>query len=146
MGILNGVNDMNSFLISLLVCLILFPIGTYFIQKHNLNYYKLNGRQPIEIEYWLKTRKWYFEFRNNIQNEILEQYKDDNGAFHLDDKVSKEIDDALNEICSGQLDKNTISNAFSWMNTHEGTTYWGKREYEFLKWYFGQYIDLHLMK
>ena len=146
MGLSNGVDKMSTFLTSLFICMIIFPIGVFFIQKRNLNYYKLHGRSPLEIESWLKTRSWYFKFRNNIQNEILEQYKDDNGAFHLDDKVSKEIDDALNEICSGQLDKNTISNAFSWMNTHEGTTYWGKREYEFLKWYFGQYIDLHFFK
>ena len=146
MGLSNGVNDMNTFLISLLICLILFPIGIYFIQKHNLNYYKLNGRQPIEIECWLKTRKWYFTFIDNIQKDMLENYRLDDGSIAVDDKALKEIEDRVVEVISGSLDKNTISNAFLWKTSLEGTEYWGKREYEFLKWYFGQYIDLHLIK
>ena len=146
MGLLSGVNDMNIFLTSLLLCLILFPIGVYFIQKSNLNYYKLNGRQPIEIECWLKTRKWYFTFIENIKNEVLESHRNENGEVSLTTELMKEIDDRIDYVISGQDDKMTISNAFLWMTSLEGTEYWGKREYEFLKWYFGQYIDLHLMK
>lgn len=137
---------MNSFLISLLICLILFPIGTYFIQKHNLNYYKLNGRSPIEIESWLKTRSWYNNFITGIKNEILEGYRDENGQVHLTKEIMDEIDLTIDHIVSGNEDKETISNAFLWSTSLEGIEYWGKREYEFLKWYFGQYIDLHLMK
>lgn len=137
---------MNEFLLSLLICLILFPIGVYLIQKNNLNYFKLYGRTPVEIEMWLKTRSWYFKFRDNIQNEVLNQYRTENNELFLDEKISNEIDDRLDEVCFGKLDKETISAAFSWSSTPEGTEYWGKREYQFLKWYFGQYIDLHLMK
>lgn len=137
---------MNTFLISLLICLILFPIGTYFIQKHNLNYYKLNGRQPIEIECWLKTRKWYNNFVTDIKNGILEGYRDENGKVQLTKEIMDEINLTTDRIVSGNEDKETISNAFLWSTSIGGTEYWGKREYEFLRWYFGQYIDLHLIK
>lgn len=137
---------MNGLLFSLLICLILFPIGTYFIQKHNLNYYKVYGRQPFEIAPWLKTRKWYNEFITNIKNEIIESHRDYNGIVNLDDRVMQEIQDKIDHIVSGQDDKETISAAFCWLTSIEGTEYWGKKEYEFLKWYYGQYIDLHLFK
>ena len=137
---------MNGLLFSLLVCLILFPIGTYFIQKHNLNYYKINGRQSIEIEHWLKTRKWYNSFKFNIQQEILNCHKNDNDEIIVNDTIRKEIDYTVNALISGINDKSTISSAFCWEDTLEGTEYWGKREKEFLMWYFGQYIDLHLFK
>lgn len=146
MGLSSGVNNMNIFLSGLLICLILFPIGIYFIQKSNLNYYKLNGRQPIEIECWLKTRNWYDKFTTNIKNEILESYRDENGVVDLTKEIMDEIDKAIEHFVSGEEDKATISNGFLWSTSLEGTEYWGKREYEFLKWYFGQYIDLHLMK
>lgn len=137
---------MNNLLWCLLICMILFPIGTYFIQKHNLNYYKINGRTPVEIEAWLKTRKWFYKFRDNIQQSILEEYRLDDGSLQVTDKISEEINIKLYDVLCGSFDKETISSAFSWINTPEGTEYWGKKEYEFLKWYFGQYIDLHLFK
>ena len=137
---------MNTLLISLLICMILFPIGVYFIQKYNMNFYKLHGRSAIEIESWLKTRKWFTEFYDNIQKEILENYRLEDGSIAIDSVATVEIENRLVEVISGSLDKNTISCAFSWASTPEGTEYWGKREYEFLKWYFGQFIDLHLFK
>ena len=137
---------MNSLLWCLFICMILFPIGIYFIQKHNLNYYKLNGRTPIEIECWLKTRKWYWKFVLNIQNEILEQYRLEDDSLQVTKEIQDEIDDKCTEIMSGKLGTNTISEAFCWMNTSEGTKYWGKKEYKFLMWYYGQFIDLHLFK
>ena len=78
---------MTKLLITLLICMILFPIGTYFIQKHNLNYYKLNGRDPLEIQCWLKTRKWYTAFRDNIQQSVLEEYRTEDGSLHVDEKM-----------------------------------------------------------
>jgi len=136
----------KAVLLVIFICMILLPICIYIIQKNNMMYYKLNGRDNSEIEAWLKTRKWYNYFKYNIQQEVLNEYKDDDGSIHVDDKVEKEIDDRVNEIISGKTDTLTISNAFSWKDTPEGTVYWGKREHEFLAWYFGQYIDLHLFK
>ena len=137
---------MNNLLWCLFICMILFPVGIYFIQKHNLNYYKINGRTPVEIKAWLKTRKWYWKFVLNIQNEILEQYRLKDGSLQVTKEIQDEIDDKCTEIMSGKLGTNTISEAFCWMNTPEGTKYWGKKEYEFLMWYYGQFIDLHLFK
>lgn len=146
MGLSNGVNNMDGFLISILICLILFPIGIYFIQKYSLNYYKLNGRLPIEIECWLKTRHWYSKFTDNIKNEILESYRDENSVVKLTNDIMDEIDKKIKDITSGFNDKETISSAFCWNTSLEGTEYWAKKEYEFLKWYYGQYIDFHLFK
>ena len=101
-----------------------------------MNYFKIHGREKYEIESWLKTKNWYYAFRDNVQNEILFKYKDENGNLYIDDTISKEIDNALDEVISGSLDKKTISSAFSWADTKEGTTYWAKKEYQFLKWYF----------
>ena len=137
---------MTNLLWVLLICMILFPIGMYFIQKHNLNYYKINGRYPEEIEEWLKTRKWYTDFRDNIQQDILNKYRLDDGSLQLTAEISAEINCKVIEVISGLIDKETISSAFSWMDSPEGSVYWGEKEYEFLKWYFGQYIDFHLFK
>lgn len=137
---------MNNLLWCLLICMILLPIVIYFIQKNNMDYYKLNGRDNSEVEAWLKTRKWYNIFKYNIQQEVLNEHKNDDGSIVVDKNVEKEIDDRVNEIVTGQMDTLTIANAFSWRETNEGTVYWGKREHEFLAWYFGQYIDLHLFK
>ena len=126
--------------------MILFPIGIYFIQKSNLNYYKLHGREPLEIECWLKTRKWYWKYYINIQNEVLEQYRGEDGSLQITKEIEDEIDSRHFEAIYGKLDKKTISDAFCWMNTPEGTAYWGKKEYEFLMWYFGKMFDLHLFK
>lgn len=136
----------NTVLWFILFCMILLPVVIYLIQKYNLEYYKLNGRTPLEIEAWLKTRKWYNFFKFNIQQEVLNEYKNDNGEIILDKNVEEEINIKLYDVLCGSFDKETISAAFSWINTPEGTEYWGKREHEFLAWYFGQYIDLHLLK
>lgn len=137
---------MNGILAGLLISLILFPIGTYFIQKYSLNYYKLNGRQPLEIEMWLKTRSWYNKFIADIKNEIIESYRDIDGVVNLTSEIMDEIEQKTEEIVSGRNDKETISTAFYWGTSLEGTEYWGKKEHQFLQWYFGQYIDLHLFK
>ena len=128
------------------ICMILLPIVIHIIQTNNMKYYKLHGRKHSEIEKWLKRRKWYNLFKFNIQQEVLNGYKDDTGVAHVDDVVKQEIDDRLNEILTGRDDTSTISSAFSWRETQEGVEYWGEREHEFLSWYFGQYIDLHLIK
>lgn len=130
----------------LFICMILFPVGTYFIQKRNLNYYKVHGREGLEIETWLKTRKWYPEFYTNIQQYLLESFRQNDGSIAVDSEASKYIEEETERIISGHYNKQTISAAFSWRTSNEGTRYWGKREYEFLRWYFGQYIDLHLFK
>jgi hypothetical protein len=107
------------------------PIVIYIIQQNNLKYYKLVGREPVEIECWLKTRKWYPEFYSNIQKAMLS---------------NPDMEYDIEEIVTGRLNTLTISSAFPWVDTDEGSVYWGEREKEFLKWYFGQYIDFHIIK
>ena len=136
----------NTFLIILLVCLLLLPIGLYFLQKKNLNYYKINGRTPLEIECWLKTRPWFGLFVDNIKNEIIESHRDDKGEVLLNKELMNEIKIKTDYIIEGNDDKYTISNAFCWMTSLEGTRFWGNIEYKFLMWYFGQYVDFHLVK
>ena len=135
-----------GFFWTLFILLILSVILLYFIQKDNLQYYTMNGRKNSEIEDWLNTRPWYNFFKFNIQQEVLNEYKNDNGEIILDKNIEEKIDNKLNEIISGKNDTLTISNAFCWKNTPEGTKYWGEREHEFLAWYFGQYVDFHLFK
>ena len=109
-----------------------------------MDYFKTHGRQPVEIETWLKTQYWYSSFRQRIQEEILNSTRDENDAIYLTSEIETEIDNKLKEVTEGYLDKNTISQAFCWADTSEGTKYWGNKEYQFLKWYYGQYIDFHL--
>lgn len=135
---------MSTFLIILFICIILFPIGLYFIQKSNLHYYKLNGRYNIEIECWLKKQSWFNSFKSNIEKYLIDCYKDENG--NLTGEDYKLIDKESEELITGLHDKTTISDAFAWMDTPEGSNYWGNIEYKFLKWYFGQYVDFHLFK
>lgn len=136
----------NGFLIGILICMIVLPIMLYFIQKYNMNYYKLYGRDRIEIECWLKTRRWYLAFITNIKNEIIESHRDENGEVLLNTEVMKEIEDKTDLVTHGHLDTKTISEAFTWMNSLEGSAYWGQKEYEFLKWYYAQWVDFHLFK
>lgn len=139
----------TKFLTILLFILLIIPPVLYMIQKNNMAYFSENGRDPIEIELWLKRRIWFKRFRNRILDEILaEKYGLVNDEDEIDrdkinfDELIKEVDERI----SGKYDKNTISNAFCWMNTPEGTKYWGNKEYKFLRWYYGQYIDFHLFK
>jgi hypothetical protein len=136
----------DVYLIALLVFLILLPIAVYCIQVGNMNYYKTHGREPIEIKYWLKSQPWRNAFITNIKNEIIESHRDDNGNVLLDKELMKEIEDKTDEILNGCLDTKTISDAFTWMNSLEGSAYWGDKEYKFLRWYFVQYVDFHLLK
>ena len=126
--------------------LILIPVVLYIVQRINLNYYKLNGRKPIEIECWLKTRKWYNLFIDEIKNEILEDDRVDNGQVLLSNELMQDIQNRIDYIVSGCDDTATISNAFFWRTSLQGIAYWGKRAYEFLRWYYGQYVDFHLVK
>ena len=118
---------MNTILLLIFICLILLPIVVYIIQKNNMAYYQLNGRDNSEIEAWLKSRKWFSSFKRNVEQEYTSV-------------------DEINAIIFGKNDTLTIANAFCWKDTPEGTEYWGKREHEFLAWYFGQYVDFHLLK
>ena len=126
--------------------MIAFPITLYWIQKRNLTYYKLHGRTPLEIECWLKKQPWYISFKYNIQQSVLDKYRFEDDFLHITDKIKDEVDQKLDNVLSGDLDKQTISSAFPWMTTDEGTKYWAAVEYKFLKWYFGQYVDFYLTK
>lgn len=127
------------------ILMLIVPVILYIIQDYNMSYYKLNGRRGIEIECWLKTRKWYNSFIYNIQREILDGYKINGEGVSIDD-IEAVIDKKIKEFVTGENDTSTISNAFYWPDTPEGTKYWAKREHEFLAWYFGQYVDFHLTR
>ena len=115
--------------------MILFPPVIYWIQKRNLTYFKLHGRTPLEIECWLKSQSWFPLWWNNIILYLKEEYDDLDMAY----------EHAMDILTKGEYDKQTISSAFPWSTTKEGTEYWAKMELKFLRWYFGQYIDFHLI-
>ena len=89
-------------------------------------HYSEYPRSSEEIKYWLERRNWYDRFKINVQSYLPEN----------------RTEDAL----SGLFDLDTISGAFIWAKTSEGIEYWAQREYEFLRWYYGQWIDFHLTK
>lgn len=106
--------------------MIIFPIIIYIIQKNNFEYYSVYGRTQDEISKWLRNQKWYSTFREYAEKE------NDPGEYSA--------------IIHGARGVDTISEAFSWIDTKEGSAYWGDIEYKFLKWYFGQYINLNLVE
>lgn len=122
---------MQTFLTALLVFLVLAPMFVYIYQKQAMDYYKNYGRKPEEIRNWLVGRKWYSVFKTNLLKEL------EDGALSAED---------VDDIIAGKRDKMTIGAAFAWNATPEGTKYWGKREYQFLKWYYGQWVDFHMFK
>ena len=127
---------MQTTLWVIFIIMIIFPIVMYWIQKRNLTYFKLHGRTPLEIERWLMSQDWFTLWWNNTMLYLKEEYDDD-----LDAAYEK----AMDILTKGEYDKQTISSAFPWSTTKEGTEYWARAEYKFLKWYFGQYIDFHLI-
>ena len=129
---------------TILFVLLMIPIIIHIIQKKNMEYYEVNGRDAEEIEVWLNSRKWRNEFIYNIRREVLNEHEIGDESEY--DDVSKEIQDRVKETMSGKNDTLTIASAFRWVDAPEGVEYWCKREHEFLAWYFGQYIDLHLFK
>ena len=136
---------MNWVVAEIMLLMILFPVGTYVIQKRNLAYYQENPRSPEEIHKWLIKRRWYGVFYMRIMDYLLDYYKkNDEISIDADDSHSLHLE--IEKITSGKDGADTISSAFDWKNTPEGTKFWGKRELQFLRWYYGQYIDLHLFK
>ena len=135
---------MDTFLIVLLVLMIVAPIVLFFVQKHNLNYYKIHGRAPVEIESWLKTRPWYTTYRAEIFSCLLKEFKSINGRAPEDHEIN-DMMEKIESIVRGEYDRSSIGGVFTWAETEEGVEVWAKREYSFLKWYFGQYVDFHLI-
>ena len=79
----------------------------------------LHHRSKSDIKKWLMARDWYERYVENLKGE----YQDINQRqkFLLGDKGAS-----------------TISSAFLYMDTPEGTEYWAKVEEQFLKWYYLQ--------
>ena len=79
----------------------------------------LRHRSKADIKKWLMARDWYERYVENLKGE----YQDINQRqkFLLGDKGAS-----------------TISSAFLYMDTPEGTEYWAKVEEQFLKWYYLQ--------
>lgn len=134
---------MNTFLTIVFILMIIVPVILFCVQKRNLNYYKLHGRSRVEIESWLKTRPWYTTYRAETFSSILNNFKSINNRAPEDHEIDIMMNQ-LESIASGVCDKSTISGAFPWTTTKEGQRVWAKRQYSFLKWYFGQYVDFHL--
>lgn len=79
----------------------------------------LRHRSKSDIKKWLMARDWYERYVENLKGE----YQDINQRqkFLLGDKGA-----------------GTISSAFLYSDTPEGTEYWAKVEEQFLKWYYLQ--------
>ena len=135
---------MNTFLTIVFILMIIVPVILFCVQKKNLNYYKLHGRSRVEIESWLKTRPWYTTYRAEVFSDILNDFKSINDRAPEDHEIDIMME-KLDSIVRGAYDKNTISGAFPWTATEEGQKVWARRQYSFLKWYFGQYVDFHLI-
>ena len=79
----------------------------------------METRTPKEISRWLKRRSWYHKYVYNLINEHLNR-----------EEIVKYV--------SGEMKDMTISGAFKYSDTEEGITYWGKKEEQFLRWYYHQ--------
>ena len=85
----------------------------------------LHHRSKTEINQWLKKRDWYKKYIDNLKIE------------HQDINERK-------KFILGEHGAMTISGAFCYNDTQEGSAYWLEKEYMFLKWYF--YQDLEIKK
>lgn len=132
---------MNALLIFIFVLLIVIPLQIYFTQKYNMVYYTTHRRDPQEIEHWLRSQKWFGLFEQRMFDSLVQSYDNPLQEGDIDD-INREIAN----IIKGAADKYTISSAFRWGDTKEGVEYWAEREKQFLKWYYGQWIDFHLFK
>lgn len=79
----------------------------------------LRHRSKSDIKKWLKERDWYNRYVDNLKVE----YQD----------ISQR-----QKFLFGDKGTNTISAAFLYRDTPEGTEYWTKVEEQFLKWYYYQ--------
>ena len=79
----------------------------------------LHHRSKTEIKKWLKTRDWYEKYVENLKIE----YNDINNR---------------QQFLWGEQGTKTISGAFCFSDTPEGTKFWFQKEEEFLMWYFYQ--------
>ena len=79
----------------------------------------LRHRSKSDIKKWLKERDWYNRYVDNLKVEY--QNINQRQKFLLGDKGAY-----------------TISAAFLYTDTQEGSEYWSKVEEQFLKWYYYQ--------
>ena len=79
----------------------------------------LRHRSKTDIQKWLKTRDWYEKYVENLKGE----YQD----------ISQR-----QKFLFGDKGASTISAAFLYMDTPEGSDYWVNIEEQFLKWYYFQ--------
>lgn len=137
---------MNWIIAEIMLVMIIFPLGMFVIQKRNLYYYQENPRTPQEIHDWLVKRRWYGVFYMRMMDYLLDNYKDEGDSIAISDEDSHALHIEIENVINGNLGTDTICSAFDWKNSPEGTKFWGKKELQFLRWYYGQYIDLHLFK
>ena len=74
-----------------------------------------------EIKKWLEKQEWFKAYVKNI-------YIDRLGSDHS----------AMERLLSGSVEKDTISGAFIWDNTEEGSKFWNNVNKEFQNWYRGE--------
>ena len=79
----------------------------------------LHHRSKNDIKKWLKEKKWYQKYADNLKIE----YPDINER---------------RKFLSGDKNTSTISAAFCYRDTPEGVDFWSQIEEMFLKWYFYQ--------
>ena len=79
----------------------------------------LHHRSKNETKKWLRTRDWYDKYINNLKVEYTNIYQ-------------------RRKFLLGDMEVSTISAAFCYSETPEGSEYWIKIEETFLKWYYYQ--------
>lgn len=83
----------------------------------NLNCFNMKTEQ--EIKEWLESRPWFKKFKRNLEKQA---------------KLTPELQKTVYDILEGQYGYSTISAAFNWETTPEGTYFWAKRNTEFIRW------------
>lgn len=85
----------------------------------------MKKRSATAIRFWLMTRIWYKRYLTNL--------------------LYENPDDA-DDFLDGKMGVTTISGAFMYSDTPEGVNYWGKKEEQFLRWYYHQKKEIFRCK
>ena len=121
------------------VILLIIPSVLFIVQRYNYYKYIETPRSAEEISKWLRKQKFFDAYKRNVELGFQA-----GGIEDMD--LHGTANDYINEYLNGKLGKSTISSAFFWSQTEEGVEYWANAEYKFLRWYYKQYVDFHLIK
>lgn len=71
-------------------------------------------KKPFQVKDYLRKQEWYSRYKANVEGSTIEKLKG---------------------LLSGRAGVDTISRAFNWAETPEGTDFWVKANDEFMDWY-----------